>query len=399
MRLSYVLISFDRREALLSTLLRLSTATPLPADQWEIIVIDNASTDGSADAVGRMFPKVRLVRNERNIGMPARNRGFAMARGEFIITLDDDSFPAEPLAVSRMLAHMDANPQCAAVVARVILPDGSAEAPALPAVLLGGASCLRRSALVRVGGFCTDFFRQAEEYDLSFRIWAAGFTIDRFEDILFRHDKVAGPGRSSPVVCRMDLRNNLIVAGRFLPPNLWREYRRDWSLRYAAIARSAGHRQAARLGTIAGLWRSFSERLRATSRLDPQSLELIFGLDRQKTLVAEWSASRGMKYVAIADFGKNLFATYSACRAAGLIVTAIADDNPAFAGLLYRDLPILPLAEALTGSLDGVILSNINPAQIDGKAKQIRDHYAGPLLRLWQPRYVQIPVFKRAAAA
>jgi hypothetical protein len=281
----------------------------------------------------------------------------------------------------------------------VILPDGSAEAPALPAVLLGGATCLRKSSLQRVGGFCTDFFRQAEEYDLSFRIWAAGFTIDRFEDILFRHDKVPGPGRSSPVVCRMDLRNNLIVAGRFLPPDLWREYRRDWSLRYSAIARHAGHRQAARLGTIAGLWRSFSERLRAASRLDPQSLELIFGIDRQKQLVAEWSASRGMKFVAIADFGKNLFAAYTACRAAGLIVTSIADDNPAFTGMLYRDLPILPLADALRGSIDGVILSNINPAQIDARARQIRDHFAGPVLRLWQPRYIEIPVSKRAQAA
>jgi len=399
MRLSYVLISFDRREALLSTLMRLTAVTPLPADQWEIIVIDNASTDGSADAVARMFPAVRLVRNERNIGMPARNRGFAMARGDFIITLDDDSFPADQTAVSRMLAHMDARPQCAAVVARVILPDGTAEAPALPSVMLGGASCLRRSALVRVGGFCTDFFRQAEEYDLSCRIWAAGFTIDRFEDILFRHDKVVGPGRSSPVVCRMDLRNNLIVAGRFLPPNLWREYRRDWSLRYAALARHAGHRQAARLGTIAGLWRSFSERLRADSRLDPQSLELIFGIEGQKTMVAEWAKRGALKTVVIADFGKNLFATYTACRSAGLAITAIADDNPAFAGLFYREIPILPLAQAITSAVQGVALSNINPAQIDARAKLIRDVYAGPLLRLWQPRFTEIAITKRAQAA
>jgi len=399
MRLSYVLISYDRREALLSTLARLNGVTPLPPGDWEVIVVDNASTDGSPDAVERTFPNVRLVRNERNIGMPARNRGFAMARGDFIINLDDDSYPAEPAAVLRMLQYMDEHPACAAVVARAVLPDGTAEAPALPTVLLGCATCLRRSALLRVGGFCTDFLRQAEEYDLSFRIWAAGFTIDSFEAILFRHEKVDGPGRSLPLVCRMDLRNNLIVAGRFLPPNLWREYRRDWLLRYSAIARSLGCRQAARLGTIAGLWRSFGERLRASSRLDAQSIELIFGLDHQKKLIAEWSASRGMKYVAIADFGKNLYATYSACQAAGLIVTAIADDNPAFDGLLYRDLPIRPLADVLKGRLDGVVLSNINPVQIDAKMAAIRRVYAGPALRLWQPRYVEIPAAQRAQAA
>jgi len=96
---------------------------------------------------------------------------------------------------------MTRHPKTAALVARVILPDGTAEAPAMPAVTIGGASIIRREALEKVGGFAPEFFRQAEEYDLSLRLWDAGYRIERFEDIHFGHDKVAG-GRCSALTRR-----------------------------------------------------------------------------------------------------------------------------------------------------------------------------------------------------
>ena len=102
-------------------------------------------------------------------------------------------------------------------------------------MLLGGASVISKSVLDTVGGFSPEFFRQAEEYDLSFRILSSGFRIERFEDVEFFHEKVPG-GRSSALTHRMDLRNNLILVERFLPRELRRAYRRDWIRRYSAFA-------------------------------------------------------------------------------------------------------------------------------------------------------------------
>ena len=75
---------------------------------------------------------------------------------------------------------------------RVELPGGQCEAPALPCVLLGGASVVRKAVLDRTGGFSPEFFRQAEEYDLSFRIMRLGHRIERFEDVVYRHEKAPG---------------------------------------------------------------------------------------------------------------------------------------------------------------------------------------------------------------
>src|ERR1700712_2123511 len=71
------------------------------------------------------------------------------------------------------------------------------------------------------------FFRLAEEYDMSFRIWNAGYRVERFEDIHFGHDKVPG-GRCSALTRRMDLRNNMILIERYLPRSMRNAYRHDW---------------------------------------------------------------------------------------------------------------------------------------------------------------------------
>ncbi len=81
MKLSYVIISYNRRDTLLQTLARLKKVTPISRNQWEAWVVDNASTDGSAEAVQQQFPQVHLIRNKKNQGMFARNHAFAPAPG------------------------------------------------------------------------------------------------------------------------------------------------------------------------------------------------------------------------------------------------------------------------------------------------------------------------------
>jgi hypothetical protein len=389
MKLSYVIITRNRRDALLGTLARLEQNTGLSRRSWETIVVDNASDDGSPGAVAKKFRSAKIVRLAENEGMPARNHGFKVARGRYVCMLDDDSYP-EAGAIPKALAYLDRNAKTAAVVGRVVLPDGSLEGPAMPCVLLGGASVVRKTVLDQTGGFSPEFFRQAEEYDLSFRILSLGHAIDRFEDVVFRHDKVPG-GRISALVHRMDLRNNLILVERFLPKTLRRAYRHDWVRRYSALARSAGHADAAKTGMYEALVWARRERTVGRRTLGEAALESVFQLRSQADAVTAWRDRHGVRKVVIADVSKNLFATYRACRGAGLDVAAVADDRPAFAGMIYRGVPVLSVIDATARGADGVVVSNTNPAQVDARAAQVRGHFAGPVLTLWTPRYLDQP--------
>lgn len=385
MRLSYVIVTHNRREPLLATLRHLHANTPLPPDQWEAWVVDNASTDGSRAAVSAEFPNVHYLARPTNEGVWARSLAFKPARGEYIILLDDDSYPIDD-AVTRSLAHLDSHPECAAVVGKVVLPDGSQEGCAFPAVMLSGAVCLRREVLLAVGGFRPEFFRKAGEYDLSYRIWQAGHRVDRLEDVVYRHDKVL-TGRSKPFAHRMDLRNNLILVERYLPADLRPIYRRDVTQRYSALARKEGCSLAAIQARIEGaIWR-VREHFSGRQTLSDNTVETLYQLDAQARLVSEWAALYQPKRVILADFSKNLYATYQAARRANLEIAAIADDNAAFAGLTYRGIPVLPVAEALGLAPTGVILSNINPAQCREKSAKLKSLFRGPVLSLWRPQY------------
>jgi hypothetical protein len=390
MKLSYVIVTHNRRAALMATLRHLHATTPLPPEAWEAWVVDNASTDGSVEAVRCEFPGVKIIERDDNEGTAARSHAFGPARGRYLILLDDDSYPIGD-TVSRSIEYMDRHPRTAALVGKVVLPDGLLEACAMPSVMLSGAVCIRKSVLDEVGGFHAEFFRKAGEYDLSFRMMQAGYLVERFEDIVYRHDKVM-TGRCSELAHRMDLRNNLILVERYLPREMRRAYRRDWLKRYAAIAIAAGCRTAASQAIHeARLWAQ-RERLAGRQTLSAGVLEMIFEHDKQQREVAAWAAMNRIGRIVIADYAKTLYATFRAAKLAGLEVAAIADNGKAFEGMSYRGVEIVPDERALGRGVDGVIIANINPAQIDRRVEQVRKHFAGPVLRLWQPRVLTTPV-------
>jgi hypothetical protein len=219
---------------------------------------------------------------------------------------------------------------------------------------------------------------------------AAGYRIDRFEDVEFFHEKVPG-GRSSALTHRMDLRNNLILVERFLPRDLRRAYRRDWIRRYSAFALHDGHRDAIDQGLAeARVW-ARREQCVGRRTLKPEAIETIFGLSSQAKAVAAWSESHRVKHVAIADLSKNIFATHRACREAGVQVVAVADPRQALRDGRYRAVPVVEPADLDGLGIDGVIVSNINPAQIDRVVERVAESFAGPILRLWEPRYLGGP--------
>jgi GT2 family glycosyltransferase len=399
-KLSYIMVTHNRREALLKTLEILHRTTPLGRGEWEAWVVDNASTDGTVAAVREAYADVRVIERPTNEGVWARSYAFGPAAGEYLMLLDDDSYPLvdeRQDAVSDSLRYLQQNRQCAAVVGKVVLPDGGLEACAMPGVMLSGAVCLRKSMVEEVGTFRPEFFRKAGEYDFSFRLWQKGWTVERFEDIVYRHDKVM-TGRSQAFAHRMDLRNNLILVERYVPAEHRAAYRADYIQRYSAVARAVGCAAAARQAVWEGRWWRIKEAVGGRQTLSAEVFERLFEHEHQARVIGEWAKRSGVKRVAIADFAKTLYPTYMGCRRAGLEVVAIVDKGSAFAGLKYRGVPVVQ-EEAVFGEVDGVVLANVNPAVVERRAGEIGRMTNGPVLKLWEPRYFRGAVRAGSAEA
>ncbi len=384
MKLSYLIITYNRRDGLLHNLRELFARDP-NADVW---VVDNASTDGTFAAVRRAYPNVRIVRLECNLGMPARNVALREMTSEYVALIDDDSYPMGN-AIETSVLYMNARPDVAAVVGRAVLPDGRSEASAFPAILLGCATCVRLSAVRAVGYFPDDFFRQAEEYDLSCRLWNAGYRVARFEDLIYRHDKKPSASRASRDVTSLDLKHNLIIAARYLPRSYYADYRSDFVQRYGAIMRHAGYGdQLPEVIADADRYVEDAGKL-CRQPLSRLAFESVFDHARQREMIQRWTARHGIERVAIADYSKNLFATYRGAIDAGLHVASIIDNRTAFAGLRYRDIAVRHADETRDDEFDGIIVSNINPAQVERATIEARLRFPDcRVLTLWQGRTI-----------
>ena len=91
--------------------------------RYEVIVVDNASDDGSADMVGASFPHVKLIRNATRLGYGAsHNRAIQQARGRFVLILNEDMEILEG-AVDTMVREADGTPDLGALGCRILNPD------------------------------------------------------------------------------------------------------------------------------------------------------------------------------------------------------------------------------------------------------------------------------------
>ena len=96
----------------------------LPPD-WELIIVDNASTDGSADMVARDFPAVQLIRNPENLGFArANNQGLCLSQRQYVLLLNSDTV-VKPGALTALVRFMDEHPKAGVVSPRLLCPDGA----------------------------------------------------------------------------------------------------------------------------------------------------------------------------------------------------------------------------------------------------------------------------------
>ncbi len=124
MNVDIVVVSYNTRD-ILASCLRSIAATCRTDRHVNTIVVDNASTDGSADMVRRVAPRTQLIELDQNIGFgPANNRGMAAGTAPYILFLNSDA-ELTPGAVQTLRRFLDDHPDCAAVGPRLVHPDGS----------------------------------------------------------------------------------------------------------------------------------------------------------------------------------------------------------------------------------------------------------------------------------
>jgi GT2 family glycosyltransferase len=209
----------------------------------EIIVIDNNSSDGSAEMVRAEFPKVLLIEAGENLGYGrANNLGLKDAGGRYFFVLNSDT-EVQPGALRALVDFLDNHPKAGAVTAQLILPDGSiqpscATDPNLMKVfweqtyldrlfphnkitggytmthwnyddireveqVAGAAVVIRREAWQQIGGFDPAFFMYFEDTDLCIRLRKAGWSIWFLPDARVHHKVGASSDKDWQLRARM----------------------------------------------------------------------------------------------------------------------------------------------------------------------------------------------------
>jgi hypothetical protein len=239
---SVVILSFNRKEDVLANLHKIVFENEYK--NLEVIIVDNASRDGTVSAVRSQYREVKVIALEENIGVAACNIGFAAASGEFVLILDDDSFP-EKTAIRRMVEEFTANAQLGIVafdvrsyadydnlVAGNSEKNGKAIQSAYQMAFNGAGAGMRRSVLQRVGGYAEEFFLYWNEQDLALRVLHAGYDIKCFPDIISYH-QYSPLNRESRRAPYFYTRNLFWLIWKYFP--FWRGLRDTWQLVYFSI--------------------------------------------------------------------------------------------------------------------------------------------------------------------
>jgi GT2 family glycosyltransferase len=123
--MSIVIVNWNVEELLRGCLASIEADLQLPADQYEVLVVDNLSSDGSVAMVAEEFPSVRLIANQENVGFGrANNQTLSIVRGKYLLLLNPDTLLRDH-ALDKMLAIMEADPSIWALGCRLVNGDGS----------------------------------------------------------------------------------------------------------------------------------------------------------------------------------------------------------------------------------------------------------------------------------
>jgi GT2 family glycosyltransferase len=279
---------------------------------FEVLLVDNGSSDGTQAYVRENFPEVTLIELGQNQGFTgACNAGWAAAQGEIVILLNNDT-EVEPNWLREVLATFAQNPQVGMVASKMLLFDqrdtfhtagdfyrvdgipgnrgvwqkdvGQFDQIEPVFSACGGSSAYRRTMLAEIGFLDDDFFFSCEDVDMGWRAQLAGWQVLYVPTAVVYHKLKATGG--SVTGSYYDGRNFLYLIWKNYPSTLLRRYWQDIFRAQLKISRNAlrawrGEAARARLrGQLAGLWGIFKmwpkrRQVQALRRVDDDSLTAV----------------------------------------------------------------------------------------------------------------------------
>lgn len=217
MRISLVILTCNQRELTLRCLRSLKSFIQDPS--CELILVDNGSTDGTADAVQTEFHFVKLIKLDTNRGVAAgRNVGLRQAVGRHLMILDNDTI-ADAQTIYALSDFLDRYPDVGMVAPRLVSPQGeiqtsykrfpglgvkirnvigsrhntgiATEAPATatePFYLIGAAQMFPREVYERAGGLDENIFYGPEDADFCMAVREQGLRVVYYPALTIIHD-------------------------------------------------------------------------------------------------------------------------------------------------------------------------------------------------------------------
>jgi GT2 family glycosyltransferase len=240
---SVVILNFNGRRYLEACLSSMAAQT---YRDFEVIVVDNASQDGSAEYLETQFPWVKVIKNRANLGFAGgSNEGIRHACGDLILTLNNDT-RAESRLIEYLIRPMLSDKRVGACAAKMLLPDGRINSAGICISRSGaawdrgmfepdrgqydyqhevfgacaGAALYRKEMLDEIGLFDEDFFLYLEDVDLAFRAKLAGWKCIYVPEAVVYHHHGGTAGFGSDLAIYYVNRNVIWYAVKGFPTGL-----------------------------------------------------------------------------------------------------------------------------------------------------------------------------------
>ncbi len=182
------ILSFNRKDELRITLTKVFEQD---YKNIEVIVVDNASTDGTQEMVKEEFPQVKLIELEENIGIAGWNKGFEIAKGEYVLVFDDDSYPEES-TIKIGLEKLNLRPNTKIIALNVYNTKlkfyETKNYSEYPFSFIGCGAIIKKDLIDEIGGYNRLYFLYHNELDLSIRCLNCGYKIFFAKDANIIHN-------------------------------------------------------------------------------------------------------------------------------------------------------------------------------------------------------------------